>query len=249
MKILVLLRQVPDLVEDLEVDGSGKALDDSEIKFKLNEYDEHALEEAILLKERGEADEVVALTQSGEGADKVLYTALAKGATKAQLVECSGDVTDSLQLSKVFAEAAKAEGGDLIMVGVQSVDDREGQLAPIVASTLGMPCVSAVTGVKVSGGVASIYKEYSGGIMGEFEADLPVVVGIQAAEQPPRYAPVSKIKQIQDSAELGSLSASAVAGTAGVEVLALAPPPKGEGAKMLESGSDLAEVLKELGIA
>lgn len=248
MKILVLLRQVPDLVEDLEVDGSGKALDTSEIKFKLNEYDEHALEEAILVKERGEATEVVALTQSGDGSDKVLYTALAKGATKAALVETSASASDSLQLAKSFAEAVKAEGGDMVMVGVQSVDDRDGQLAPIVASSLGMPCVSAVTGVKVSGNAACIYKEYSGGIMAEFEADLPVVVGIQAAEQPPRYAPVSKIKQIQDSAELGSLSAAA-SGASTLEVLSLAPPPKGEGAKMLDSGSDLLEVLKELGVA
>ena len=49
MKIIVLLKQVPDLVEDLEVDASGKTLDRSDIKFKLNEYDDHALEEAILL--------------------------------------------------------------------------------------------------------------------------------------------------------------------------------------------------------
>ncbi len=249
MKILVLLRQVPDLVEDLEVDDSGKALDVSEIKFKLNEYDEHALEEAILLKERGEADEVVALTQEGEGSEKVLYTALAKGATLAKSIAISGEASDSAQFAKLMAEAAKAEGGDMIMVGVQSVDDRDGQLAPIVAASLDMPCISAVTGVKVSGNTASIFKEYSGGIMAEFEADLPAVIGIQAAEQPPRYAPVSKIKQIQDSAEIGSLSASSSNGASSIEVLALAPPPKGEGAKMLDSGKDLLDVLKDLGVA
>ena len=55
MKIAVLLKQVPDLAEELEVDDSGKALDTEYIKFKLDEYDEHALEEAVCLKEAGQA--------------------------------------------------------------------------------------------------------------------------------------------------------------------------------------------------
>ncbi|MBT58456.1 MAG: electron transfer flavoprotein subunit alpha, partial [Acidiferrobacteraceae bacterium] len=82
MKIVVPLNQVPDLVEDLEVDASGKALDTDDIKFKLNEFDDHALEEAILLKESGAGDEVVAMAIDSDGADKMLFTAIAKGADK-----------------------------------------------------------------------------------------------------------------------------------------------------------------------
>ena len=83
MKIAVLLKQVPDLAEELEVDDSGKALDTEYIKFRLNEYDEHALEEAVCLKEAGEASEVTAIALDGEEVDKALFTAMAKGADKA----------------------------------------------------------------------------------------------------------------------------------------------------------------------
>ena len=70
MKIAVLLKQVPDLAEELEVDDSGKALDTEYIKFRLNEYDEHALEEAVCLKEAGEANEVTAIALDGEEVEK-----------------------------------------------------------------------------------------------------------------------------------------------------------------------------------
>ena len=66
MKIAVLLKQVPDLAEELEVDDSGKALDTEYIKFRLNEYDEHALEEAVCLKEAGQSSEVTAIALDGE---------------------------------------------------------------------------------------------------------------------------------------------------------------------------------------
>ena len=80
MKIAVLLKMVPDLVEELEVDASGKALDTEELKFKLNEFDDHALEEALLLTSEG--DEVVAFALDGDGVEKLLFTALAKGASR-----------------------------------------------------------------------------------------------------------------------------------------------------------------------
>ena len=116
-KIIVLLKQVPDLVEDLEVDASGKALDRSDIKFKLNEFDDHGLEEAILLKESGSADEVVAMAVDGDGVDKMLFTALAKGADRAVKLT-GGNPVDSHQMGKAFSNALGSEGYDLVFTGV-----------------------------------------------------------------------------------------------------------------------------------
>jgi electron transfer flavoprotein beta subunit len=116
MKIVVLLKKVPDLVEDLEVDASGKALDTDDIKFKLNEYDDHALEEAILLKESGAADEVVAMAVDGADVDKMLFTAIAKGADKAEKL-IDGNPADSHQLGKAFANVLGSESYDLVFTG------------------------------------------------------------------------------------------------------------------------------------
>ena len=245
-KIIVLLKQVPDLVEDLEVDASGKALDRSDIKFKLNEFDDHALEEAILLKESGSADEVVAMAVDGDDVDKMLFTALAKGADRAVKLT-GGNPVDSHQMGKAFSNALGSEGYDLVFTGVQSVDDRDGQLGPIVASYMNKPCVSVVSGVFVSGGSAVVHKEYSAGIMGEFEVDLPAVLGIQAAKQSPRYAPVSKIRQVQRTASLGESGMGDLGPGGGSSVANMAPPEKGAGAEMLDNVEDLMDVLKDKG--
>ena len=246
-KIIVLLKQVPDLVEDLEVDASGKALDRSDIKYKLNEFDDHALEEAILLKESGSADEVIAMAVDGEGVDKMLFTAIAKGADKAVKLT-GGNPVDSHQLGKAFSNALSSEEYDLVFTGVQSVDDRDGQLGPILASYIDTPCISVVSGVSVSDGTAVVHKEYSGGMMGEFEVDLPAVLGIQAAKQPPRYAPVSKIRQVQQTLTIEEASMGNLGSGGGSSVVNMVPPAKGAGAKMMDDVEDLIDILKETGV-
>ncbi len=235
------------MVEELEVDDSGKSLDTEYLKLKVNEFDDHALEEAVSLKENGEATEVVALAVEGEDTDKLLYTALAKGADKA--VKLTGNQpADSHQFAMSFAGAISEGGYDLVLTGVQSVDDRDGQLGPILASCLDVPCVSVVTGINVSGGVATVHKEYSGGMMAEFEVDLPAVLGVQAARQTPRYAPVSKVRQLQQSENLEEVVVENLGPGEGSEVRAMSPPEKGEGAQMLSSAEELVAVLKEKGV-
>jgi electron transfer flavoprotein beta subunit len=140
-----------------------------------------------------------------------------------------------------------SEGFDMVFTGVQLVDDRDGQLGPIIASYLGAPCVSVVSGVNVSGGTAVVHKEYSGGIMGEFEVDMPAVLGIQAAKQAPRYAPVSKIRQVQETASIEEASMGDIGSGSGSAIASMAPPSKGSGAEMLDDIDDLMDVLKDKG--
>ena len=137
---------------------------------------------------------------------------------------------------------------DRIFTGVQSVDDRDGQLGPIIGSYLRIPCVSVVSGVEVSGDIAVIHKEYSGGMMGEFEVDLPAVMGIQAAKQSPRYAPVSKIRQVQETMSIKEASMGELGSGGGSSVESMAPPKKGAGAEMLEDVEALVDVLKDKGV-
>ncbi|RMG64910.1 MAG: electron transfer flavoprotein subunit beta/FixA family protein, partial [Calditrichaeota bacterium] len=101
MNIAVLLRQVPDLVEELELDDSGKDLNRDWLKYKINEFDDHALEEALLLKEEAGAN-VTALALEGDDVDKLLYTAAAKGADR--LVKITGDFPGAVA-SRVAARA------------------------------------------------------------------------------------------------------------------------------------------------
>ncbi len=247
MKIVVPLKLVPDLVEDLEVNAAGTELDFEELKMKLNEFDEHALEEAILIKEHSGA-EVVAVALEGEDVERVLFTALAKGADKAVKITGADPRADSHALGKVFAAAVGGMGADLILTGVQSPGDRDGQLGPIMAAYMGLPAVSVVVGVEVAGNTATLKKEYSGGMMAEFEVDLPAVLGIQAARQAPRYAPVSKVRQIQQSATIETVAAEGAQSAGPAKVIKMEPPSRGEGAKMLGGTAEIIEILKDKGV-
>ncbi len=246
MKLVVLLKRLPDLVEDLEVDDSGKALDTEFLKFTLNEFDDYALEEALLLKEATDG-ELTVIALDGEDVDKMLYTALAKGADKALKIENAGEASGNRGLAGIFAKVVSSLPHDLVLTGVQSAEDIDGQLAPMVAAILDEPCVEVVTQVATADGGVSIHKEYSGGVVAEFEIDTPAVVGIQASRQAPRYAPVSKVRQIQESTTLETVAGSA-ADTSVFTVVQMTPPETGGGAQMLGNIGELIKVLESKGV-
>lgn len=246
MNLAVLVKQVPDVVEELEVGSDGTSLDPATVKWKLNEFDDHALEEALLLKDKGGGD-VTVLALDGADADKILYTALAKGATRAWKIAGVDAAGGNLAAAGAFAAVLRDRPADLILTGVQAADDRDGQLGPMVAALLGVPSIEVVTGVELAGGSATLHKEYAGGVMAELEVTLPAVLGIQAAKQPPRYAPVSKVKQVQQSTKLETLAAPAARG-GGISVVEMTPPEHGKGAEMLGGVDELIKVLESKGV-
>ncbi len=238
MNIIVPIKQVPDLVEELEINEDGTDLNRDAVKYKINEFDDHALEEALQLKaEAGGSVTVLAL--DGEDIDKMLYTAIAKGADKG--VKITGDFSGGVAshvAAKAMANAIGARPYDLILTGVQAVDDRDGQMGVLLANYLGVPHVSVVTGVKVDGGKAVVHKEYSGGVMAEFEVDLPAVLGIQAARETPRYVAVSRVRQVTKDAALEEVAVGNVAIEVGSNVRRMMKPEKGARAEMIEGSPE-----------
>jgi electron transfer flavoprotein beta subunit len=238
MNIIVPIKQVPNLTDELEIDAEGAGLDHDALQYVLNEFDEHAIEEAVLAKESaGGSVTVVGVDTTGE-LDGALHTALAKGADKTAKI--TGDFprgTDSHTQASLLADAVKRLSPDLVLTGVQAADDRDGQIGPMIAAHLGLPYVGVVTGVRVENGKAIVHKEYSGGVMAEFEVALPMVVGVQAAHQPPRYAPVSKIRQMAKTAQVEEIAGEAASG-AGATVRRMFKPESAGHAEMWEGGPD-----------
>ncbi|MDH5474743.1 MAG: hypothetical protein OEX22_03525 [Cyclobacteriaceae bacterium] len=252
MNIVVPIKQVPDLVEELEIDGSGKDLNREWLKYKVNEFDDHALEEALLYKEAN-GGTVTAIVLDSDGIDKVLHTAAAKGADK--VVKITGDFGDSVSshtAGKAMADAIQSLGFDIVMTGVQAVDDRDGQLAGIIANHLNTPNINVVTGVTKDGDNLVVQKEYGGGVVAEFEVATPVVVGVQAARETPRYIPVAKIRKASRGINIEEIAGS-MDGSAGSDVSRMFKPEGGQGAEMLGDDAEAAaakiiEILKEKGI-
>lgn len=240
MNILVVLKLVPDVVEELEVAPDGKSLDPQWLRFKLNETDEHALEEALLLKERhGGRVTVVAL--EGPETDDVLYTALAKGADRAVKIPGEWLSLSSSAVARIFTDAARSlPGADLILTGAQAIDDLDGEIAPRLAYSLGLPYLGGVIEIVLGAdaGTALVTKEYAGGERAQFQVALPAVLGIQAAERPPRYVPVARIRQAMKTGQIEMLSLAPPGTTATLEVHRMFKPEVAERAELLEGSPE-----------
>ncbi len=251
MKIAVPVKFVPDLVEELSIDASGAALDTAWLRLIINEFDDHAVEQAVILKERG-GGEVAVLSAEADGVDDFLFTTAAKGADK--LVKLTGDFSavNNHALAKAFSEAIKTIQPDLVLTGVQAHNDLDGSLGPLLAEYLGMPFVGYVAGVTVAGDKVIARKEYSGGLVAEVEVKLPAVLGIQASETPPRYVAYSKIRQVMGTVKIEEQAAEGLDAASGVVVSRMFQPESAERATMLEGSPEdvsdkLIGIFKEVG--
>ncbi|NQU11795.1 electron transfer flavoprotein subunit beta/FixA family protein [bacterium] len=255
MNILILLRMVPDVVEELEVAADGKSLDTSFLRTILNERDEHALEEALLLKEKY-GGTVTAVALAADEIDDVLFTALAKGADRAAKVTGGEPAAGTRSAARLLAAVIPGlPPADLILTGVQAADDLDGQTGPVLAQRLGLPYLGIVTQVTADAAAktATVLREFAGGVRGEFEVPLPAVLGIQSAEKPPRYVPVAKVRAAMKSQKIEDLAAPSPAAEPTVAIQKMAKPEVTGGAEILEGSPEevaakLCEVLAARGV-
>lgn len=252
MNIVVLVKLVPDLVEELSIDASGVALDMSWLRLIINEFDDHAIEQAILLKERG-GGQVTVVAPEYEGVDDVLFTAAAKGADR--LIKLNGDFVgaNNHALARASAAVIKELQPDLVLTGVQANNDLDGPVGPALAECLGMPYVGYVSGVTLDDGRATARKEYPAGLIAEMEVTLPAVLGIQAAEQPPRYVAVSKVRMVMKTATIEERAADALDPSGGPTVGRMFQPEAAAHAEMITGSPDevadkLISIFKEVGV-
>jgi len=250
---------VPDTVEELNVASDNQSLDSEFLRFKLSDPDEHALEQALLLKEKqGGTVTVVAL--DAPEVDDVLFTALAKGADRAVKIPVDQTKLGTAATAKVFAAFFTSGGATLapltlVMPGSQANDDLEGELAPFLAEALQLPYLGVVSSVALEDGgkKAVVLKEFAGGLRGEFEVPLPAVLGIQSAEKPPRYVPVAKVRAVMKSAKIETVSVAAPEKAAALDLEKMYKPEAAGRAQMLEGSPEeiagkLADLLAERGI-
>ena len=254
MQTFVLLKVVPDTVEELTVAADGKSLDPEALRFKLGDADEHALEAALLLQERHGGTVTVVALEAPE-VDDALFTALAKGADR--VVKISADQTRLGAVATAKVLAAFFTSGDgavtpdtLVLAGSQAVDDLEGELAAYLAEALDLPYVGVVCGVALADGRAVVLKEFAGGLRGEFDVALPMVLGIQSAEKPPRYVPVAKVRAAMKSARIESAEFAPLGPAQALEVIRMFKPEAGGRAQMLdgspvEIADRIADILAE----
>ncbi len=251
MKIAVLMKRVPDTASVFKISADNKQVETANLKFVMSPYDEHAVEEAIKLKEAGKASEVIIVTMGPEGSPETIRTALAMGADRAVFVKHDGAETlTSKGVAEVLAAAVKAEGAELVLAGKQAVDDDASQVPERVAELLDMPHASVVTKFALEGRAVTVEREIEGGSY-TIEVPLPALFTIQKGINTPRYPTLPNImkakkKEIKE-VSFGDLGLDAAALASGLEVESMSLPRQDRLNKLLE-GDAQAQVNQLLSI-
>jgi electron transfer flavoprotein beta subunit len=251
MNIVVAIKHIPSIADDLPVKGNN--IDFDSVDFVLNEFDEQSIEQAVLVKESVGGTVTVVGVDLIEELDSVLHLALAKGADKAVKITADEPGADSHMQAKWLAEAIKDMAPDMVLAGVQASNDLDGQIGPMIAAYLDMPYIGGVSSLEVADGTALVTKEFAGGMAGKYSVRLPVVVGVQAASKPPRYAPISKVRQVAQTATIEMIAPVGKA-SAGLTMKKMAPPVVTGHAEMIEGSAKevaakIVELLKTKGLA
>jgi electron transfer flavoprotein beta subunit len=250
MKIAVCVKEVPDAGPNRRIDPGTKRMDRSGDR-SLNQYDLHAVEQALRLKEAVGDGEVVLISMGASRALDSIRKGLGMGADRAVLVSDEAAAgSDLVATTEVLAAAIKAESPDLVLFGQQATDGDGAVLWAAVADKLRMPVVSQISELEVEGGQATAKRQTEFGY-DKIRAPLPAVLAVADSLNEPRYPSLKGImgakKKPQDVKSLADVGVDpGSTGEAGsrTTVLELGPPPsRGETIKIEDDGSGAQKII------
>jgi electron transfer flavoprotein beta subunit len=191
MKILVAVKRVVDFNVKVRVKADGSGVDTANVKMSMNPFDEIANEQAIRLKETGQAAEVVAVSIGEARCQETLRTALAMGADRAIHVEAPSDV-QPLAVAKLLKAVAEREEAGLFLLGKQAIDDDSNQVPQMLAALLGWPQATFISRLEIADGKVMVAREVDEGLE-RLEVGLPAVLSVDLRLNEPRYASLPNI--------------------------------------------------------
>ncbi len=248
MKLLVAVKRVIDFNVKPRVRMDGSGVDLANVKMSMNPFDEIAVEEAIRLKEKGQASEIVVVSVGPAKAQETLRTALAMGADRAILVQTEEEV-EPLAVAKILKGIAAEEKPDLVILGKQAIDDDSNQTGQMLAALLDWPQGTFASKVEAEGDRLNVTREVDGGLE-TLALATPAVVTTDLRLNEPRYASLPNIMKAK-SKPLVTKSP----GDFGVDVaprletIKVTEPPKRQAGIKVGSVDELVGKLKALGVA
>jgi electron transfer flavoprotein beta subunit len=258
MNIIVCIKRVPMTQEvDLEINELEKDVKKNALAFVVNDWDNYAIEEAVLLQEKT-GGTVTAVTIGTEEDEEVLRRALAMGADKAIRVDPGDLDLDSYVLSRILAEVIKDIEHDLVLTGLQSDDYNFGMVGIMLAEHLGITHSAAVIGIEPEGNEAIIKVELEGGMDGVSKVRFPTLMSIQTGINEPRYVSIMGIRKARKKElnviKVGELGLSEDDLTQRITVEKAFLPPETEGAEIIEGDPSMIvekiiRVLAESGVS
>jgi electron transfer flavoprotein beta subunit len=261
MEIIVCIKRVPETADtDIVIDETARDIERGGLVFDINEWDNYAVEEAILLKEK-HGGSITVISLGPEEANQTLRKALAMGVDQAiRLTDPAFEGSDGYAIARALAKAIDPLPFDLILTGVQAEDDGCGQVGPTLAEILGIRHAAVVNKIEeIGNGRARVLRELEGGLDEVVDLELPAVLTIQSGINEPRYVSIMGIRRVAkmeikvlDLPELAMKPDEAGEPGSMTVVERIFFPPLGEGAQILEGTADevagkVVSILKEKG--
>lgn len=246
--ILVALKRVIDYSVRVRIRPDGAGVVTEGVKMSLNPFDEIALEEALRIRERGQAGEVIAVSAGPADVQQQLRTALAMGADRAILVQ-SEQPLEPLQVAQALRALCRTHQPQLVILGKQAIDDDNGQTGQMLAALWERPQATFASKLQLDAAQARVTREVDAGLE-ILEVQLPAVITTDLRLNEPRYVRLPEImkarKKPLDVVTPASLGVSDRA--AHLRVLKYeAPAPRARGVRVA-SAAELVELLAQRGV-
>ncbi|HEX7061455.1 MAG TPA: electron transfer flavoprotein subunit beta/FixA family protein [Woeseiaceae bacterium] len=246
-RILVGLKRVVDFNVRVRVKADGSGVETEGLKMSINPFDEIALEEALRIRERGEAQEVVVVSIGGSECQQQLRTGLAMGADRAILVEAAADL-DQLTIARVFLALVQKENPDIVLLGKQAIDNDNNQTGQMLAALWGRPQATFASKIVLDGTTATVTREVDAGLE-TIAVDLPAVLTTDLRLNEPRYVKLPDImKAKKKPLETLAFSALDVEQAPALEPVAWSPPPQRQKGVKVEDVAGLVSALRSRGL-
>jgi electron transfer flavoprotein beta subunit len=246
-KILVGLKRVVDYNVRVRVKSDGSGVETDGVKMSINPFDEIALEEALRIKENGNAAEVIVVSIGSSDAQQQLRTGLAMGADRAILVETDGE-TDALSRARALLEIVNRENPGLVILGKQAIDDDNNQTGQMLAALWDRPQATFASVVELDGDTARVTREVDVGLE-TIEIDLPAVITSDLRLNEPRYVKLPDImkakKKPLDQIPFADLG---VADSPQLSATSYEAPTEREKGVMVDDVAGLITALKDKGL-
>ena len=210
VKIAVCIKRTPDSESRFKIAASGAAIDETGLKFDMDDFAGYAVEAALQLNEKAGGGETVVYALGPDNVQESLRKAMSMGADRAVHLKVERVPTDGIAVAKALAAELKSGGYDLVLFGKHAFDSSAGVIGTATAELLGIPCVTAASALSVAGGKGEARRELEGAAE-LVEFPLPAVVTIDEGVARPRYPSLkgimaAKKKPLESKpAQLGSV--------------------------------------------
>ncbi|MGB9499411.1 MAG: electron transfer flavoprotein subunit beta/FixA family protein [Dissulfuribacterales bacterium] len=243
MKILVTAKRVTDPDMKIKVKEDGTGIEMSSMSFKVNPFDEIAIEEALRIKE-DKGGEVVVVGIGSDKAQTEIRYGLSMGADRGIHIIAGSDL-DSDAVARILVKVVEAESPDLVLLGKQAIDVDDNQVAQLLAEYLGWGQACFASKIEINENTARVEREVDGGIE-VVDIDLPCVISADLRLNEPRYPALPAIMKAKKK-EIKKMTPAdiGVDTTPKVVITQLAEPHRRGAGRIVEDVEELVKALKE----